>query len=152
MKAICSTIRFVSIALLVCLGGCRKAPLLIIAQSTTLRPREPLTLRTPQPLQVVGSVNQLDIEVLGSDSVNSSLPGPFGIRRSDGVLVQLGAVLLHQDGSVDTLSRSGYIGNRILTIGTSPRDTLQPPFVAIRIIASDSITLGLIGWSSRNID
>jgi hypothetical protein len=152
VKSIRSTIRFVSIILLVCVGGCRKAPLLIIAQSTTLRPGEPLTLRTPQPLQVIGSINQLVIEVVESDSVNSSPTGRYGIRRSDGVVVQLGAVLLHQDGTVDTLSRSGYMGNRIFTIGTNPRDTLQPPFVAIRIIASDSITLGLIGWSSRNID
>ena len=151
MKAICSTIRFVSITLLVCLGGCHKAPLQIIAQSTTLRTREPLTLRAPQPLQVVGSVNQLVIEVVGSDSVNSSLT-PYGIRRSDGVIVQLGAVLLHQDGTMDTLSRSGYMGNRILTIGTGPRDTLRPSYVAVRINASDSITLGVIGWWSRNID
>ena len=152
MKAICSTIHFGSLALLVCLGGCHKAPLPIIAQSTTLRPREPLTLTTPQPLQVVGSVNKLVLEVAGSDSVNSSHTEPYGIRRSDGVVVQLGAVLLHQDGTADTLSRSGYMGNQFLTIGTGPRDALHPPFVAIRIIASDSITLGLIGWWSRNID
>jgi hypothetical protein len=152
VNSICFNIRSLLIALLLCLGGCHKAPLLVIAQNTTLRPRVSVTLLAPQPLGVLGSVNQLAIEVFGTDSVNRGLTAPFGIRRSDGVFVQVRAALLHQDGTADTLSRTGYMGNRILTIGTGLRDTLHPPFVAVHIIASDSITLNRIGWWSRNID
>jgi hypothetical protein len=139
-----------SIILLVSSVGCSKAQSVVLAKKTTLRAHQPMTLPASKPLRVAGSHNDVVLEVHSSDFVNSSMP--YGIRRSDGVVVQLAAVLLREDGTADTLSRSGYMGNQLLTIAPEFGQSLHAPYVALRITASDSITLNRIVWFSRPID
>ena len=123
-----------------------------LAKTTTLLPHRPVTLRASQPVRIVGSINELCLQIRPPDSLNfRTHRWEWGIRRSDGVLVTVGAAMLHTDSSSDTISSGGTsmsADHDCLTIGPSIHDSLHPPFVAVRITATDSLTVSGITWSS----
>jgi len=138
-----------ALAWLAFLTSCSRSQYVNLAKTTTLLPRQPLTLRAPRSLQVVGDLNELCLEITPPDSLNRD---EWGARRSDGVLVTVGAAMLHADNSADTISAGGYRmspGEDCLAIRPAVHDTLRPPFVAIRITASDSLRVSRITWSSQ---
>ena len=141
----------VAIACQTVAGACWQTRNVDLARTTTLLPRRPLIIRAPEPLLKAGLYNQLWLQVLPPDSLNWR-PGNWGwgVRRSDGVLVTVGAAMLHADNSSDTISSVGYSQgtNDYLTIGPSIHDSLRPPFVAVRISVTDSITVSRIIWTS----
>ena len=141
-----------SLAWLAFLTSCSRSQYVNLAKTTTLLPRQPLTLRAPRSLQVVGDLNELCLQITPPDSINMrTLGGEWGARRSDGVLVTVGAAMLHADNSADTISAGGYRmspGEDCLAIRPAVHDTLHPPFVAVRITASDSLRVSRITWSS----
>ena len=138
-----------ALAWLAFLTSCSRSQLVNLAKTTTLLSRQPLTLRAPRSLQVVGDLNELCLQITAPDSLNRD---EWGARRSDGVLVTVGAAMLHADNSADTISEGGYSmspGEDCLAIRPAVHDTLHPPFVAVRITASDSLRVSRITWSSR---
>ena len=138
----------VAFAWLAFLAACSKSQYVELAKTTTLLPGQALTVRAPRSLQVVGDLNELCLQITAPDSLN---PGKWGARRSDGALVTVGAAMLHADKSSDTISAGGYSmspGEDCLAIRPAVHDTLRPPFVAVRITASDSLRVSRISWSS----
>jgi hypothetical protein len=133
------------------LGACSKSQTVHLTKQATFRPHQPITLGAPEPLLVVGSTNQLCLQIRPPDSLNM---GPdnweFGVRRTDGVIVKVGAALLHADNSADTISSVGYSmgADHCLTIGPSIHDSLHPPFTAVRITTTDSLPVFDIRWES----
>ncbi len=128
--------------------SCSKAQSVLLATSTTLLPHQPLTIKAPEPLQVVGSLSELRLQIQPLDSLSRL---ESGVRRRDGRIIQVGAVMLRGDESSDTITALGYSmspGQYFLAIRPSDRDSLHPPFVAVRITASDSLTVSKIIWSS----
>ena len=131
------------------LNACSKSQTIDLTQHTTLLPNRPLTFRASRQLQVVANTNDLCLEIASPDHLNyPPYNGEWGVRRADGVLVRIGAAMLHADNSADTLSAVGYSGNDCLRIGPSIHDSLHPPFVAARITATDSLNVSRISWRS----
>ena len=131
------------------LNDCSKSQTVDLTQRTTLLPNRPLTFRASRPLQVFANTNELCLEIAPPDRLNYPPDnGEWGIRRADGVLVRIGAAMLHADSSADTLSAVGYSGDDCLRIGPSIYDSLHPPFVAARITATDSVSVSSISWLS----
>ena len=133
-------------------SACSKSQEIGLAGEITLLPHRPVTLRSAKPLLVVGSTNQLCLRIEPPDSLNN---GPenydWGVKRSGGVLVQVSAALLHADNSSDTISSVGYTmssSEDCLTIGPSIYDSLHPPFVAARIVATDTLHVANVSWRS----
>jgi hypothetical protein len=118
---------------------------------TSLPVRRAVVFRAPEPLKVVAARNGLCLEVLSPDSLNYPPPNnEWGIRRSDRVLVIIGAAMLQRDGGVDTLSSASYSMGTVdcLHLGPSVSDSLHPPFVGARITAGDSVAVRRIVWES----
>jgi len=142
----------VTIAVQALAAACSPSQNVDLAGGTTLYPNRSVTLKAPKPLRVVGSTNQLCLKISPPNSLNN---GPdnweWGVRRSDGVLVKVGAVMLRGDSTRDTISSVGYTmspNENCLTIGPSIYDSLHPPFVAVRITATDSLSVSSITWRS----
>ena len=132
-------------------SACGRSQIVKLAEKTTLRAHQPLIIQSPVPLRVLGSTNELCLEILPPDSLRwPPVNGESGVQRSDGRFVEVGAALLHADNSADTISAAGYsLGvPECLTIGPSIHDSLRPPFVAVRITATDSLTVPRIMWHS----
>jgi len=141
----------VSIAFQMVVCGCSKSQNVELAKTVTLLPHQPVILRAPKPLQVVGSTNRLCLEILPPDSINwPPANEDWGVRRSDGVLVKLGVAMLHTDNSSDTMSAIGYsMGiDNCVTAGPSIHDSLHPPFAGVRISVTDSLTVSRVIWNS----
>ncbi len=134
------------------IAGCSQSQTVVLANQTTLRPSTPLVLRATNPLRVVGSVNELCLRPLPPDSLNfRTRHWESGIRRSDGAVVTVGAALLRADSSSDTLSSDGFSmapGDDCLAVRQTIHDSLRPPFVAVRLTASDSLTVAEVSWRS----
>jgi hypothetical protein len=110
--------------------ACWRSQIVKLAKKTTLRTHQPLIIQSPVPLRVVGSTNELCLEILPPDSLRwPPVNGEWGVRRLDGRFVEVGAALLHADNSVDTISSVGYsLGTpQCLRIGPSIHDSLRPP-------------------------
>ena len=133
-------------------GACSKSQSVELATDTTLLPNRPLVLRATHPLRVVGSINQLCLKIRFPDALNDPPSNyEWGVRRADGVLVKVGAAMLHADNSADTISSVGYSTSSIencLTIGPSIYDSLHLPFVAVRITVTDSLRVSKVTWNS----
>jgi len=59
--------------------------------------------------------------------------------------------MLHADNSSDTISAGAYsmsADEDCLAIRPSVHDSLHPPFWAVRITATDSLTVSKISWRS----
>ena len=135
------------------IAGCSRSQTVVLANQTTLRPSTPVVLRATDPLRVVGSVNELCLRPLPPDSLNfRTRHWESGIRRSDGAVITVGAALLRADSSTDTLSSSdGFSmapGDDCLAVRQTIHDSLHPPFVAVRLTASDSLTVAEVTWRS----
>ncbi len=134
------------------IAGCSQSQTVVLANQTTLRPSTALVLRATNPLRVVGSVNELCLRPLPPDSLNfRTRHWESGIRRSDGAVVTVGAALLRADSSSDTLSSDGFSmapGDDCLAVRQTIHDSLRPPFVAVRLTASDSLTVAEVSWRS----
>ena len=133
------------------LSSCSPSQSVDLAGRTVLRPGRASTLPASTPLKMVGSINQVCLEITPPDSLNwRSENWDWGVRRSDGILVRVGASLLHADSSSDTISAVGYSmgGPNCLTIGPSMYDSLHPPFVAVRLTVTDSLSVAKIRWDS----
>jgi hypothetical protein len=144
----------VAVAAPAMVGTCSESQSVKLAETTTLVPHQPVAFKAPEPLRVVGRISELCLQVLPPDSVNLRTQGlDWGVRRSDGVLVKVGAAMVRPDSSSDTISSSGYSMSAredCLVIRPSIHDSLRPPFVAVRITVSDSLTVSKITWTSGN--
>ncbi len=131
-------------------GACAKSQTVVIANVARLVPGQPVTIQAPESLLILGSLNELRIQVDAPDSLSKD---EWGIRRSDGVLIQVAAAMLRGDKTPDTMSAEGYStspGHRYLALRPSIADSLHPPFIGVRITASDSVTVSKIVWFSRS--
>jgi hypothetical protein len=141
--------RAMAIACQVLAAACSRTHTVELARQTTLLSDHPLALSAREPLVMSGSSNELCLQIIPPDSLNWNTDRwEWGVRRSDGVLVKVGAALLHADSSVDTISAVGYSGIDCLAIGPSIYDTLRPPFAGVRITVTDSLSVARITWFS----
>jgi len=133
------------------LVACSKSQTVNLADRITLKPNRPLTLLAPEPLEVVGADNRLWIQIVPPDALNRPPKnGEWGVRRADGALVRISAVLVGADSSFDPVSCVGYAGTEVVTVGKCNYDPpFRPPYKAVRITASDSLTVAKIRWQSH---
>ena len=130
------------------LGGCWKSQTVYLAKRTTLSPNHPLVLKAPRPLLLAGLNNELCLEIAPPDSINFfATNAEWGVRRGDGVLVKVRAALLRSDNRADTITAEAY-SDDCLAIGPSIHDSLHPPFTAVRLTTTDSVTVSRIYWFS----